>query len=65
MYSKPICISDFEKHARAFLPKNALDYYLSGANEEVTLRESNNAFKRYVVYRMAYFSVHKQLHNLE
>ena len=45
--SEPVCISDFESHAKAFLPKAALDYYSSGANEEITLRENRLAFDRY------------------
>ncbi|XP_028417849.1 hydroxyacid oxidase 1-like [Dendronephthya gigantea] len=44
--SEPVCISDFENYARAFLPKNAWDYYSSGANEGITLRENRQAFER-------------------
>ena len=48
--SEPVCISDFESHAKEFLPKNAWDYYSSGANEGITLRENRCAFDRYEIY---------------
>jgi isopentenyl diphosphate isomerase/L-lactate dehydrogenase-like FMN-dependent dehydrogenase len=48
--SEPVCISDFENHAKEFLPKNAWDYICSGANEENTLRENRCAFDRYEIY---------------
>ncbi|GFY55716.1 hydroxyacid oxidase 1 [Trichonephila inaurata madagascariensis] len=41
-----ICVDDFEKYALRTLPRNAADYYRSGANEEQTLRENREAFKR-------------------
>lgn len=41
------CLSDFEEHARKVLPKNAWDYYSSGANQEHSLRDSTEAFSRY------------------
>ena len=46
--TEPVCISDFENHAKAFLPKDAWDHYSSGANQEVTLRENRLAFDRYL-----------------
>ena len=41
------CVSDFEEHARKVLPKNAWDYYSSGANQEQSLRDNVDAFSRY------------------
>ncbi|GFS94666.1 hydroxyacid oxidase 1 [Nephila pilipes] len=41
-----ICVEDFEKYALQTLPRNAADYYRSGANEEQTLQENREAFKR-------------------
>ncbi|XP_055939010.1 2-Hydroxyacid oxidase 1-like [Argiope bruennichi] len=41
-----ICVEDFEKHALATLPKYAADYYRSGADEEQTLKENREGFKR-------------------
>jgi isopentenyl diphosphate isomerase/L-lactate dehydrogenase-like FMN-dependent dehydrogenase len=50
MSGEPVCISDFENYAKEFLPKNAWDYYSSGANEEITLRENRCAFNRYEIF---------------
>lgn len=47
MSREPACVSDFEKHAKEVLPKNAWDYYSSGANEGISLRENRRAFDRY------------------
>ena len=43
-----VCLDDFEKFAVDTLSKNALDYYRSGANDEVTLNDNIAAFRRYV-----------------
>jgi hypothetical protein len=50
MAGEPVCISDFENFAEEFLPKNAWDYYSSGANEEITLNENRRAFDRYKMF---------------
>lgn len=39
-------VLDFEAGARAKLPKMAYDYYVSGANDQITLRENRAAFDR-------------------
>jgi isopentenyl diphosphate isomerase/L-lactate dehydrogenase-like FMN-dependent dehydrogenase len=44
-----VCIGDFERHAKSILPKNAWDYYCSGAGEEFTLTLNRNAFQRQVI----------------
>lgn len=41
-----LCIDDFEKYALEYLPKNARDYYKSGANDEQTLKDNRLAFAR-------------------
>ncbi|GFU29453.1 hydroxyacid oxidase 1 [Nephila pilipes] len=41
-----ICIEDFERHALKSLPKMVSDYYRSGADDEQTLKENRDAFKR-------------------
>lgn len=46
MSSSFICVDDYEKEAFKRLPKEALDYYRSGADEELTLRANREAFKR-------------------
>ncbi|XP_046849465.1 peroxisomal (S)-2-hydroxy-acid oxidase GLO5-like [Xenia sp. Carnegie-2017] len=43
---EPVCISDFEKYAEKFLPKNAWDYFSAGANACVSLKENRRAFDR-------------------
>lgn len=42
----PINLFDFEAIARAKLPKMTYDYYASGANDEITLREDRAAYER-------------------
>jgi isopentenyl diphosphate isomerase/L-lactate dehydrogenase-like FMN-dependent dehydrogenase len=41
-----VSVFDYEAAARATLPKSAYDYYASGANDEITLRENHAAYKR-------------------
>lgn len=41
-----INIYDFEGVARKVMTKEAWDYYSSGADDEVTLRENHAAFQR-------------------
>jgi 4-hydroxymandelate oxidase len=43
-------LSELEALARAVLPPNAYDYYASGANDEITLRENRSAFERIAVH---------------
>ena len=40
------CLSDFEKYARTQLDGNAWGYYSSGADQEQTLRDNEEAFRR-------------------
>ncbi|XP_030767950.1 hydroxyacid oxidase 1 [Sitophilus oryzae] len=42
-----VCVKDFEDYAYKVLPRNALDYYRSGAGREETLKENRRAFSRY------------------
>jgi isopentenyl diphosphate isomerase/L-lactate dehydrogenase-like FMN-dependent dehydrogenase len=37
---------ELEERARELLPKMAYDYYASGANDEITLRENRAAYER-------------------
>ncbi|XP_067626556.1 uncharacterized protein [Eurosta solidaginis] len=41
-----VCVEDFEKDALRLLDKNALDYYRSGAGEQLTLNLNREAFKK-------------------
>jgi 4-hydroxymandelate oxidase len=43
---EPVNVMDFERVARERLPPLAWDYYASGANDEITLRENRSAFDR-------------------
>ena len=45
---QPVNVWEYEAFAKATLPKNAFDYYSSGANDMITLREN-----RYVVRRIS------------
>ena len=47
MAGKFVCVEDYEKHAINVLPAAAYDYYRSGADQEQTLKDNKNAFKRY------------------
>ena len=42
-----VCLDDFERHAARVLPKYAYDYYRSGADDQVTLRDNVEAFRRF------------------
>jgi (S)-2-hydroxy-acid oxidase len=42
----PVNVWEYEAYAKATLPKNAFDYYSSGANDMITLRENRAAFNR-------------------
>lgn len=44
-----ICVKDYEEEAHRKLPKQALDYYRSGADEEITLRSNVDAFKKWKI----------------
>lgn len=41
---EPVNVREFERHAQLMLSKNAFDYYASGANDMVTLRENRRGF---------------------
>lgn len=42
-----VCILDYEKHAKQLLPPSAHEYYRGGADEEQTLTDNRQAFKKY------------------
>ena len=42
----PINLCDLEERARAVLPQMSYDFYASGANDEITLRENRAAYER-------------------
>jgi (S)-2-hydroxy-acid oxidase len=42
----PVNIAEYERYAKSVLPRNAHDYYASGSNDMVTLRENRGAFSR-------------------
>ena len=49
--SKAVCLKDVEEAAHKILPKKALDYYKSGAEQQSTLRDNSRAFQRYQGHR--------------
>ena len=40
------CLQDIEDLAMKVLPRNALDYYRSGADQMQTLKENKSAFQK-------------------
>lgn len=44
-----VSVSDYETEAHRILPQNALDYYRSGAMQEVTLQENKEAFNGWYI----------------
>lgn len=44
-----ICVDDYEKEAHKRLPKDALDYYRRGADDELTLRANEDSFKKWKI----------------
>ncbi|XP_077169389.1 2-Hydroxyacid oxidase 1 [Paroedura picta] len=50
MSGRPVCIADFEQHAKEVLPKSVYDYYRSGADDQQTLAENVDAFSRLKLY---------------
>ena len=41
-----INLEELEERARKVLPQMAYDYYASGANDEITLRDNRTAYER-------------------
>ena len=41
-----VCVADFEREAKRRLAKQVYDYYASGANQEISLRQNKLAFSR-------------------
>jgi len=48
MSEQMVCLDDFERYACKTLTKFALDYYRSGADEQITLQDNVLAFRRFV-----------------
>ena len=46
---EPVCIDDIAELAKQKLDRNAYNYYASGADEEQTLKDNVEAFKRLVM----------------
>lgn len=62
--SKMLTVKEYEEKALQVLAKSAGDYYKSGANEEVTLRDNCDAFKNYIL-RPRFMSVDVTSRNLK
>ena len=48
MTGVPVCVDDFEIYAKNYLNRNAIDYYKSGADNEISLADNINSFNRHV-----------------
>lgn len=46
--SKPVCLADIEEEAKKNLSGRKLSYFEGGADEELTLKDNIDAFKRSV-----------------
>src|SRR6185437_10480487 len=57
---EPINVCEMETIARARLPQIAFDYYCSGANDEITLRENRAAFERLFLHPKMLVDVSKR-----
>ena len=44
-----VCIDDIAEIAKLKLDRNAYNYYATGADEEQSLKDNMEAFKRYVL----------------
>ena len=42
----PVNVAEYERYAKNVLPRNAHDYYASGSNDMITLRENRSAYNR-------------------
>ena len=47
-----INLFELETKARELLPQTAYDYYASGANDEITLRENRAAYERITILEL-------------
>ncbi|XP_070328410.1 2-Hydroxyacid oxidase 1 isoform X3 [Odocoileus virginianus] len=50
MFSRLVCINDYEQRAKSVLQKSIYDYYKSGANDQETLADNIAAFSRWKLY---------------
>uniref|UniRef100_W5L6P3 (S)-2-hydroxy-acid oxidase n=1 Tax=Astyanax mexicanus TaxID=7994 RepID=W5L6P3_ASTMX len=50
MSDRPVCVRDFEHHAKRLLPKAVFDYYFSGADEQESLADNVSAFSRWRLF---------------
>lgn len=48
MNSNFVSVKDFKEYAHSVLPRNSLDYYRSGAAEQLTLALNKQSFNKYV-----------------
>ena len=46
-HKKLVCLQDYEELAYEILPEAILSFYKGGADQEQTLRDNRDAFKRY------------------
>ena len=57
--SEAVCLKDIEEAAHKILPKKALDYYKSGAEQQSTLKDNCRAFQRCQTSKIAcHFPIH-------
>lgn len=58
--AKILCLDDFEKQARRYLPKSVFAFVQSGVEDEVTLRDNREAFNDYHIVPRVLVGVDKR-----
>ena len=52
-----VCIDDFEAHAAKVLPALTFEYFKGGADEEQSLKDNRDAFKRFLFFIFSRFII--------
>src|SRR5690348_3551084 len=60
MSGELLTIDDYERAARAILPRATYGYYSAGADEQRTLRDNRRAFKRWEIWYRVLVDVSKR-----
>jgi len=60
---EPVNVREYEAHAAEYMPKNAFDYYASGANDMITLRENRWDLLKTTKTLRCLFSAHQNQAN--
>ena len=53
--TEAVTLDDLERYTATWLDKTAFDYFSTGADDDVTLHENRQAFKRYIYHNAEKF----------